>query len=84
MIRSAFEHHLEVVGTTLEEFRQIVPGMPDPLGKLRTIAMIDPEMCFDVPVTAGRGISTAVLTDLVGADARIHFHHGRSLLRGRI
>ncbi len=66
VIRSAFEHHLEAVVHDPE-------GVPvklypwDPLGKPRTTIIIDPEVSFGTPVTAYRGISTAMLTDLVDA-----------------
>jgi uncharacterized protein (DUF433 family) len=68
VIRSAFEHHLEaVVHDPAGVPVKLYPWMPDPLGKPRTTIMIDPEVSFGVPVTAYRGISTAVLTDLVDA-----------------
>lgn len=68
VIRSAFEHHLEaVVHDTRGVPVKLYPWMPDPLGKPRTTIMIDPEVSFGTPVTAYRGISTAVLTDMVDA-----------------
>ena len=68
VIRHAFEHHLEAVvhdprGVPVK----LYPWMPDPLGKPRTTIMINPEVAFGTPVTTCRGISTAVLTDMVDA-----------------
>jgi len=68
VIRSAFEHHLEAVVHDPEGVPvKLYPWMPDPLGEPRTTIMIDPEVSFGAPVTAYRGISTAVLTDMVDA-----------------
>ncbi len=68
VIRSAFEHHLEAVIHDPEGVPvKLYPWMPDPLGKPRTAIMIDPEVSFGAPVTAYRGIRTAVLTDMVDA-----------------
>lgn len=68
VIRSAFEHHLEAVVHDPEGAPvKLYPWMPDPLGKPRTTIMIDPEVSFGTPVTAYRGIGTAVLTDMVDA-----------------
>jgi len=68
VIRSAFEHHLEAVVHDPEGVPvRLYPWMPDPLGKPRTTIMIDPLVSFGTPVTAYRGISTAVLTDMVDA-----------------
>jgi len=68
VIRGAFAHHLEAVVHDPQGVPvKLYPWMPDPLGKPRTTIMIDPEMSFGAPVTTSRGISTAVLTDLVDA-----------------
>jgi uncharacterized protein (DUF433 family) len=68
VIRTAFEHHLEAVVHDPEGVPvKLYPWMPDPLGNLRTTIMIDPEVSFGAPVTAHRGIRTAVLTDMVDA-----------------
>jgi uncharacterized protein (DUF433 family) len=68
VIRSVFEHHLKAVVHDPEGAPiKLYPWMPDPLGKARTTIMIDPEVSFGTPVTAYRGISTAVLTDMVDA-----------------
>lgn len=72
VIRSAFDHHLEAVvhdpgGVPLK----LYPWMPDPLGWPRTTIMIDPKVSFGTPVTAYRGISTAVLTDMIDAGVRL-------------
>ena len=72
VIRSAFEHHLEaVVHNPRGAPVKLYPWMPDPLGKPRTTVMIDPEISFGAPVTTYRGISTAVLTDLIDAGISI-------------
>jgi uncharacterized protein (DUF433 family) len=68
VIRSAFKRHLEGVVHDPEGVPvKLYPWMPNPLGKPRTTIMIDPEVSFGAPVTAYRGISTAVLTDMVDA-----------------
>jgi uncharacterized protein (DUF433 family) len=68
VIRDAFAHHLEAVVHDPEGVPvKLYPWIPDPLGKPRTTIIIDPEVSFGAPVTTNRGISTAVLTDLVDA-----------------
>lgn len=72
VISRAFEHHLEAVvqdpsGVPVKLF----PWIPDPTGGPKRSVLIDPHVSFGLPVTASRGIATAVLADQFDAGATL-------------
>lgn len=72
VIERAFGHHLEAVvqdpkGVPIK----LYPWIPDPTAGPKRTVLIDPNVSFGLPITASRGIATAVLTAQVDAGATL-------------